>query len=423
MILLKRRPAAISRTTESPVDSVLDAMPPRWRAVLAALAAAAISAGLICSPIVLTWLTSAYGPGSGGQAVELGLSAWLFSHGVPLDTTAGTTISMFPWLLTLVPLASLTWAGQWVLSALPDGRVRRLEWAGGLRHDVAVCGGLFVATYALAGLGFGLIGAGSGFAASVLGSISGPALIALVGFVLALRWEFRDDLPTVAPGLASWWRSVIPLWARRAVRPAAWGVVALLVAGLVLVVAASLLRAGRIIDLHGELGTGFLGGLILIGAQGLYLPSAAVWADSWLAGPGFSLGSGSSITWAGSDPGLMPLIPMLGAVPDPGPLPALTYAFVLVPIAAGILVGIRSMSELTKLASWQAKASTMAIAVGLAGLVMTLLGAMASGSLGGSRLAQIGVNPLLFGLCVTVEMLLGGAAVVATRHLRARAGS
>jgi hypothetical protein len=48
------------------------------------------------------------------------------------------------------------------------------------------------------------------------------------------------------------------------------------------------------------------------------LPNLAVWALAWLAGPGFQIADGSTITLAGAHPGLMPMIPVLGALPSDG---------------------------------------------------------------------------------------------------------
>ena len=72
--------------------------------------------------------------------------------------------------------------------------------------------------------------------------------------------------------------------------------------------------------------------------QVVILPNVALWAASWMAGPGFGLGEGAAITWSQSNPGLLPLIPGLGAVPAPGPLPDGLWLSALVPVAAGAVV-------------------------------------------------------------------------------------
>ena len=69
---------------------------------------------------------------------------------------------------------------------------------------------------------------------------------------------------------------------------------------------------------------------------------------------------GTAITWSHSNPGLLPLIPGLGAVPAPGPLPAGLWLSVLVPVAAGALVGWRPCAGTGSARPWRVKAKTAA---------------------------------------------------------------
>jgi len=151
----------------------------------------------------------------------------------------------------------------------------------------------------------------------------------------------------------------------------------------------------------------------------MVLPNVALWAGSWLAGPGFGLGEGTAITWSHSNPGLLPLIPGLGAVPAPGPLPAGLWLSVLVPVAAGGLVGWRALRVVARLSSWRAKAETATSACLVAALVLTLATALAGGSLGAARLTGLGAPALVFGATVLGELLLGATVVVGLSHLRA----
>jgi hypothetical protein len=152
------------------------------------------------------------------------------------------------------------------------------------------------------------------------------------------------------------------------------------------------------------------------------LPNVALWAASWMAGPGFGFGEGSAITWAHSNPGLLPLIPGLGALPDPGPLPAGLWLSVLVPVAAGALVGWRALREVARLSAFRVKATTAASACVVAALVLTLASALAGGSLGAGRLGWVGAPTLTFGAAVLAELVLGAAVVVGLSHWRALRG-
>jgi hypothetical protein len=175
----------------------------------------------------------------------------------------------------------------------------------------------------------------------------------------------------------------------------------------------------RIGQLYDALGGDPVGISVLSLGQLLALPNVGLWAASWMAGPGFTFGAGTSITWANSNPGLLPLIPGLGALPDPGPLPDRLWLVALVPVTAGALVGWRAVRAVARLSSWQVKATVAAAACTVAALTLTLASLLAGGSLGAARLSGVGAPSPMFGLAVFGELLLGAAVVVGLSHLRA----
>ena len=170
---------------------------------------------------------------------------------------------------------------------------------------------------------------------------------------------------------------------------------------------------------NAALGADPVGLVTLSLGQLMVLPNVALWAASWMAGPGFGLGEGTAITWTHSNPGLLPLVPGLGAVPAPGPFPAGLWLSALVPVAAGALAGWLALGVVTRLSSLRAKAETAGWACLVAALVLTLATAAAGGSLGAARLSGLGAPPLAFGAAVLGELLSGAAVVVGLSHLRA----
>jgi hypothetical protein len=235
----------------------------------------------------------------------------------------------------------------------------------------------------------------------------------------ALALEFRGQIGSVAPDLAGLVEARVPIHLRRAIRPGLWGASAIFGAGVALTLVMVVMHLGRIGRLYDVLGADPVGTVMLSLGQLTVLPNVALWAASWMAGPGFGLGGGTAITWSHSNPGLLPLIPGLGAVPAPGPLPAGLWFSVLVPVAAGALVGWRALRVVARLSSWQAKASVAGAACAVAALILTLATALAGGSLGAARLSGLGAPSLVFGASVLGELLLGAAAVVCLSHLRA----
>lgn len=398
-------------------SSSLEGGPLRWRSAVAGGSAALVSMLTIALPALLAWVASAESTVEWTRALSVGASAWLLANGADLSSGAAT-ISLMPWLLTAIPLVVAVIAARRILAQLDDRRPRRFRSLGGLRRDVAEAGLIFLSSYAAVGLAVALATAGDPLHASVWGSVLGTAAVGAVSVLFALALEFRGEVGSLAPDLAGALHSRVSIHLRRAIGPGLFGALAVFAAGLALAVAVAVMHLDRIGRLYDTLGADPVGMGVLSLGQLLLLPNVALWAASWMAGPGFGLGAGTAITWSHSNPGLLPLIPGLGALPDPGPLPPGLWLSVLVPVAAGALVGWRSLRVVARLSSWQIKAKVAVAACAVASLLLTLASALAGGSLGAARLNAVGAPSLIFGGAVLAELLLGAAVVVGLSHLR-----
>lgn len=409
---VRRRPANVT-----PSDA-LAGWPLRLGSAVAGVSAALLSVLIIATPVLVAWVASPQSTVEWPRALSVGSGLWLLANGVSLSS-GPATISLTPLLLSAIPLVVATIVARRILMRLDRGSAHRLAGRAGLRRDVAEVGLVFASSYVAVGLVVALVTAGDPLHASVLGSVAGTAVVAVVSTLAALVMEFRGQIGSVAPGLAAVMEARVPIHLRRAVRPGLWGAFAVFGAGLALTLMMVVLHLGRIGRLNDALGADPVGVAMLSLGQLMILPNVALWAGSWLAGPGFGLGEGTAITWSHSNPGLLPLIPGLGAVPAPGPLPAGLWLSVLVPVAAGGLVGWRALRVVARLSSWRAKAETAASACLVAALVLTLATALAGGSLGAARLTGLGAPVLVFGAAVLGELLLGAGVVVGLSHLRA----
>ena len=392
--------------------------PLRWRSAVAGGSAALMSMLTISLPALLAWVASAESTVDWTRALSIGSCAWLLANGAHLSA-GPATISLMPLLLTVIVLVVATIAARRIVVQLDIGRPRRFKGWGGLRRDVADAGLAFVSSYAAVGLVVALATSGQPLRASVWASVLGTAVVGIVSMLAALALEFRCEIGSVAPDLTRALEGRLPIHLRRAIRPGLWGALAIFGAGLALALVVVVMHLDRIGRLYDTLGADPVGMSVLSLGQAMVLPNVALWAASWMAGPGFGFGEGSAIIWSHSNPGLLPLIPGLGALPDPGPLPAGLWLSVLVPVSAGALVGWRALRAVARLSSWQVKARTAASACVVAALVLTLASALAGGSLGAGRLGWVGAPSLLFGVAVLGELLFGAAIVVGLSHLRA----
>jgi hypothetical protein len=412
----------IDRVRRTPVigtpSEALSGGPLRLVSAAAGASAALVSMLVIVLPALLAWVASPQSTVGWPRALSVGLSVWLLANGAELSTGAAT-ISLTPLLLSVVPLVIATMAARPVLMQLDDGPPRRLNGFGGLRRDVADAALSFAASYAAVGLVVALATAGEPLHASPLSTAAATAGVGTVSLLIALVMEFRGQIGSVAPDLAAVLEARVPIHLRRAIRPGLWSAVAIFGSGTALTLLMVGLHLGRIGRLSDALGADPVGLVTVSLGQLMILPNVALWAASWMAGPGFGLGEGTAITWTHSNPGLLPLVPGLGAVPAPGPLPAGLWLSALVPVAAGALAGWLALGVVSRLSSLRAKAETAGWACVVAALALTLAGAAAGGSLGAARLTGLGAPPLLFGAAVLGELLVGAGAVVGLSHLRA----
>lgn len=188
---------------------------------------------------------------------------------------------------------------------------------------------------------------------------------------------------------------------------AASSLVVLAVSGLV-VALLLLTHYAQIITLYESAHAGLLGGIALTLGQLALLPNAVVWAMSWFVGPGFALGTGSSISPLGTHVGPMPSVPFLGALPTSD----LAFGFVglVVPVVAAFVVTtlLRTRAErLLGRANDVVHRILIGVSAGVAGgLVLGLLAWAAAGSAGPGRLAHVGSAPLLVGGFAALEIAI-----------------
>lgn len=164
-----------------------------------------------------------------------------------------------------------------------------------------------------------------------------------------------------------------------------------------------------IISLYEQLQTGVAGGVALTVAQLAFLPNLVIWLMSWLVGPGFAIGTGSTVSPIGTALGPLPGVPLFGVIPAHG------YSFglvgVLVPLLAGFVAA--ALLRATRRAHVDGPLALFLTALGIgvvAGIQLGLLAWWSSGALGPGRLHDVGPNPWLVGAIAAGEVAV--AAVI-----------
>jgi hypothetical protein len=387
-------------------------LPYSVRDVLVGLATGLLSLLVVVVPTVLGWMYDPRPGDSFADPLGAGASLWLLVQGAHLGANA-TIVAFVPLVLGALAVWGASRGASRVLDTadVDDAFVADL-----LPRSVASSGGRWWGGYALAvALAAALTLAGS-LPLRWLSVVVPLVIVPVLALALALRRLARDaDIlgPRFDPFVA-------PETVRRAWAPARSGLLVLLAVGVLLVLVAVALSWGSVSSLHREAGAGLLGGALLVATQLAALPNLALWALSFLAGPGFSVVDGAHTSLTGSTGGLMPMVPVLGAVPEPGSAPWVVRLLVLVPVVVGGCIGRRALGSVARLSSLRTKASVAVVACAMVAVAVGVLDGLGGGSLGAYRLSDIGAPALWLTLTLGLELVVGALVVVAWDAWRLR---
>lgn len=325
---------------------------------------------------------------------------WLLAHGVPMQAL-GMTVSVAPLGLTAVIL--LTGEETCRYGARVLRATRRRDHARPSRGDATVVAALHASVHLAAAV----------VIASAVGAdrwwrvCLGAVLVGITSGVVGAWRGTRRDV-----------RAALPSWARPVPAGIAVASAVVLAGGAAALTASLAVHAGRVVDFHRSLDPGAWGGVVLVLIGLAWLPNAVLWAGAWCLGPGFSLGVGTWASPLGVRWQLVPGLPLLGGLPDPGLPSPWQQLWFLVPVAAaalGTVVVTRQRPE----AGFE-RTTGLGIATGAGGgLAVGLLAAFSGGSLGTGRLAHVGpALPATLAVGVGVMTLAGMATGFAVGSLR-----
>lgn len=391
----RRHLARRSRSSGSSVAVWQKLMPWPLAAVIGGVATAAVG-WLLCTAFALVgWLSATGQP----LSAPLGLASALFllANGATV-TVAGVVISIPPLLLTFAIVA----CGLGLVRV----SLRRAF------NEAPPPSGKFVAQVAgVMALAYGLVTAG------LAGATGQRPLSALVGGLVV---GFITTWWAVAP-LCSWqvpWPDAAPAWVKALPRAVGAGLGVLGAGGALVMAVALIVAHHRVADLQAGLAAGPFGSGLLAVAQLFWVPTMAVWGVAWMVGAGVSLGVGTVVTPVAVELGMLPSVPVFGAVPAVGsPSKALLCWFV-VPLLAGVVaawVALRAQATADALAGDDPSIDGGALAGGATGIVTgfiaTGMAALTRGDLGQVRL--VGLGPLAGNMALLAPLMLGFSGAVA----------
>ena len=364
-------------------------------------------------PALVGWVAAPESTVGWFSAVSVGSGISFLGHGQSIGA-GGVAVSLTPLLLLGVNVyIAYRWARR--LAATQRLAVGASAWS-----DVALRGVVpgFLGGYLLMGGVFALFTLG-GVAAPGLAAVPGVLLVPLLALGFVLVRPDDDDSPAFV-------RAVFrrgPTWLPTVWRVGWRGAGLLLAVGVGVVVLRLLLTFPSVLAIQSDYGVN-VGGAVIVGlAQLALLGNAVTWALGFVAGPGFALALGSTVSPAGAVPGLLPLVPRARRGARGGRLPPVLHAVLLLPVAAGLLIGRGSTTGWSSSATCAPGSRPRRSPRCSPSPSSSPLTALGNGAVGVDRLRAVGVPLLPFAAALAAEVLAGALLWLGYLLLRERHAS
>lgn len=403
---------------------------PLWlQGVVELIVTALFSAVAVFAAMSAVWATKGFGDMEFSSVAAMSAHLWLLIHGVPLDLAAAFgasagTMTLVPLGLSVLPLLLCYRSGRRLARASYEGEFLIPVLSGSVTYALissAMYGWASPHPQPLQALNAALVPLGIVVAGLMWGGYrEARSLSRMVGVDTAEQISQMSQYSRWAGSYA---------WA--VVRAAVVAFVALIGLGAVLLGIGILAGWSQIVATYQELHAGAVGDTAVTLLQLGFLPNLVIYAIAWSTGAGFSFGAGTSVGLTSSDVGTLPMLPILGAVPES--MGTFGLVGLLVPLGAGAIAGWWFLREgEDHLDEWVAlkvpfrplSALISAVVLGVMTGILTSFGALwlgwiSYGSLGIGRFTEVGAEPLTFaahtaltvGAGVTFGMLLSRALV------------
>ncbi len=374
-------------------------------AAIASLAAAAtMMAALMVVAVVGWFLADAGAHGQTTDALGVGADLWLVGQGSGLSV-GGVPLGIVPLALTALIVAVVYRYGRWAAETSA-----KVEDDRTLGVAAVVFTGLYMVVAVVTCVVVGQDTASPGLGRAIAGSL----LVAGVAGTLGMA---------AGSGRLSLWVQQVPGWVRSVAYGATATFLMLLVAAALLVAVMVLLGLNQAASVMSGLHLGAGDYVMYTLATMAVAPNAVLFGGAYLLGPGFAVGTGTVVSPSVVSLGPVPAFPLLAALPGDGPTPQWAMGLLAVPVVVA-MIGAGMAQRAYRVTAYDS-AALRGFGCGCgAALITTLAIALAGGSMGTGRMADIGA-PLgdVFVSAVAAMSLGGLAAGLATAWWQRRAAA
>ena len=393
----------------SRVDSIAT---PLVRGVLGALSSLGIALAVAVVPALAAQVAGTASSATALDAILISLSVLVLGHGGGVIVSTGViegpvTVTPFGLLLLLLMLSALAMrrVGRALRPVRDDGVLR----TGALR-DVGSSLGMYALVYAVGLAVLAGIGRSAESTPVVTSAVVSGLLVAVTGGLIGLLWSLRREPTETVPGMRV--LELLPAPYGDVARAVLLALSGLLGAGMAVVVVLLLASVPAQAALFDSLAPGIVGGIVLTLLQLALLPLVAIWALTVVLGGTVGVGTSTGISLGGAETGVLPALPMLGALPAPGDFPAAAWTLLLVPVVPVALGAVRLVRDVEalplrdRITAWAAYPLAVIVAC-------LLLAGLSTGGIGDGRLVHLGPQmstlalPLIGLVAVTTALVLG----------------
>jgi hypothetical protein len=350
-------------------------------AVRGGVLAAAVPLGVLMMAALVGWfLTDGGAHGAPRDALRVGALGWLMAHGSGIHVH-GAPITAVPLGLTALVAYAVWRGGQRTGERLSSHGPDAYALADGER-DLTVPAGVtvFTVAYVLTAI----------VVAVVAGTIeTQPSLGAVLLWSLVLAGGVGGAGIAIGSGRAAVWLARVPVPVRDTLAVATRMLVWLLALATLVLVVALVVDGGAALSVLSQLGTDLAGGTAYVLLSLFVVPNAAVFAGSYLLGPGFQVGTTTVVSPTLVVLGPVPMFPLLAALPDSGTTPVWTPFLIALPPVAAAVAAARSRHR-RPTTDWDVGAVRGLSAGVVAAVLFAGLAALAGGAVGPGRMADVG---------------------------------
>jgi hypothetical protein len=356
-----------------------------------------VLAGLTTALAIAVTAWFAADSGSFGAAIRAGALGWLVAHGSGVHA-GGSHITAIPLGGVLLAGLMLHRAGRWA------GETSAVDSLRGAAVGVGVMTSAFAASGAAVAA---LTHRSSGYVDLWRAAVAFAACAVVFGGAGIVRGAQLVD------GLAD----LVPSTARGIAAGASAAFMTMVGAGAIAFAAAMGAHVSSAMTVADGLGAGVVGGTILSLIGLSLVPNAALCAGAFMAGPGFALGTGTTVSSAGVHLGPLPALPILAATPRSGGA-WWQEALVAAPLLAGAVAGVVTLRR-SPSTSYLVVAARSAAAGAAGGVAFGAACLLATGAVGPGRMADIGPDvPATTLVCGVAGLLTAPLAAVAVAWSR-----